>query len=68
MSELDFDRSLPPKMPYRGDDFCAQVAALEELAAGDEEILSTALVEVPHGNGYFEGFVLIEYPRSGTDG
>lgn len=62
MSELDFDRSLPPIMPSHGDFFNQQVAELVEQADGDEQWLREALVVVPRQRDSERGIPLIEYP------
>lgn len=46
MTGLDFDRTLPPIMPGNGRWFNDRVAELVEAAAGDEDQLATARVDI----------------------
>jgi hypothetical protein len=68
MAELDFDRTLPPKMPQRGVDFCDQVAALEAVANDRDELLGAMLVKSSVGKAYFQDIVVVEYPMGDTHG
>lgn len=61
MSELDFDRSLPPQMPNFGSWFNDRIAEVVEAAEGDESVLATARIELPEEERCF-GIPMVTYP------
>ena len=67
MSALDFDRTLPPIMPERGDAFNSYVRKVVDEAGGDEAKLVEIVVPMAR-QSYFADIVQVEYPGSSTDG
>ncbi|MDB5169610.1 MAG: hypothetical protein JWN82_6 [Candidatus Saccharibacteria bacterium] len=61
MSELDFDRSLPPIMLDHGQWFNGQVARLVEAADGDELAIASSRVEISNDQAranYLAGYTM----------